>query len=84
MSSEFLASSWKKFRGRGILNHTPVLCGTVSWVKRFVVRLSTTKTTKILSHKKYPLYGMFTNWQIQINFLLCAALLKKALHVLEY
>ena len=33
MSSEFLASSWKKFRGHSILNHTPVLCGTVSWVK---------------------------------------------------
>ena len=33
MSSEFLASSWKTFRGRDILNHTPVLCGTVSWVK---------------------------------------------------
>ena len=31
--SEFLASSWKKFRGCGILNHTPVHCGTVSWVK---------------------------------------------------
>ena len=30
VSSEFLASSWKNFRGRGILNHTPVLCGTVS------------------------------------------------------
>ena len=33
MSSKFLASLWKKFRGRGILDHTPVLCGTVSWVK---------------------------------------------------
>ena len=32
MSGEVLASSWKKFRGRGILNHTPVLCGTISWV----------------------------------------------------
>ena len=31
MSSEFLASSWKKFRGRGILSHTWVLCST--WVK---------------------------------------------------
>ena len=46
MKSEFLASSWKKFRGRGILNHTPVLCDTVSWVKRFVVRLSTTERGK--------------------------------------
>jgi len=33
VSSEFLASSWKSFRGRGILNHTPVLCRTTSWVK---------------------------------------------------
>ena len=33
VSSEFLDSSWRNFRGRGILNHTPVLCGTVSWVK---------------------------------------------------
>ena len=33
VSSKFLASSWKTFRGHGILNHTPVLCGTVSWVK---------------------------------------------------
>ena len=32
-SSEFWASSWKDFRGRCILNHTPVLCGIVSWVK---------------------------------------------------
>ena len=47
MSSEFLASSWKNFHGRSILNHTPVLCGTVSWVKKFVVRLSTTKITKM-------------------------------------
>ena len=31
--SEFLASSWKNFHGRGILNHTPVLCGTVLCVK---------------------------------------------------
>ena len=33
MRSKFLASSWKNFHGRGILNHTPVHCGTVSWVK---------------------------------------------------
>ena len=33
VSNEFLASLWKNFRGHGILNHTPVLCGTVSWVK---------------------------------------------------
>ena len=46
MKSEFLASSWKNFRGCSILNHTLVLCGTVSWVKRFVVRLSTTERGK--------------------------------------
>ena len=33
VSSELLASSWKYFRGCGILNHTLVLCGTISWVK---------------------------------------------------
>ena len=27
MKSEFLASSWKNFRGRGILNHTPCTRG---------------------------------------------------------
>ena len=57
VSSEFLDSLWKNFRGHGILNRTPVLCGTVSWVKNFMVHLSTTTTTKILPHEKYPLYG---------------------------
>ena len=33
MSSEYLASSLKIFRGHSILNHTPVLCSTFSWVK---------------------------------------------------
>ena len=33
VSSELLASSWKNFRGHGILKDTPVPCGTVSWVK---------------------------------------------------
>ena len=33
MRSEFLASSWKNFRSHGILNHTSLHCGTVSWVK---------------------------------------------------
>ena len=28
--------------------------------KNFVVRLSTTKTTKILPPEKYPLYGIYT------------------------
>ena len=30
MSSEFLASLWKNVCGHGILNHTLVLCGTIS------------------------------------------------------
>jgi len=33
MSRDFLPSSWKKIRGHSILNHTLVLCSTVSWVK---------------------------------------------------
>ena len=33
VSSKVLASSWKNFHGRAILNHIPVLCGTISWVK---------------------------------------------------
>ena len=57
VSSEFLASSWKNFHGCGTLNHTPVLCGTVLWVKIFVVRLS---TTKLLPPEKYPLYSTCT------------------------
>ena len=58
VSSEFLASSWKIFRGCGVLHHTPVLCGTVSEGKKFVVCFSTTKTTKILPPVKYLLYSM--------------------------
>ena len=27
MRSEFLASPWKNFHGRSILNHTPCTCG---------------------------------------------------------
>jgi len=61
VSSEFLACSWKTIRGRGVLNHAPVLCSTVSWVKNFVVRVSTTKT---LPPKKYPLYGMCVHAQM--------------------
>ena len=33
MSSKFWASLWKNLHGCGILNHTLVLCGTVSWVR---------------------------------------------------
>ena len=47
MNSEFLASLWKNFHGRGILNYTPVLF----MCKTFMVRLSTTKTMKILPPK---------------------------------
>ena len=53
MRSEFLPNLWKHFHGRGILSHTLVHCG-----KKFEVRLSTTKTTKLLPPEKYPLYGM--------------------------
>ena len=59
VSSEFLASLWKYFRGRRILNHTRVLCGTVSWIINFMVRLNK-KNTKILPSKKYPLYGTWS------------------------
>ena len=58
VSSAFLASLWKNVRGCGILHHTLVLCGTVSEGKTFVVRFSTTKTTKILPSVKYSLYSM--------------------------
>ena len=33
VSSELLACLWENFRGHGILNHTLVPYGTVSWVK---------------------------------------------------
>ena len=33
VSNEFLASSWKNFHSRSTLNHTLVLCVTVSWIK---------------------------------------------------
>ena len=33
MRSEFLPNLWKHFHGRGILSHTLVHCGTISWVK---------------------------------------------------
>ena len=67
MSSEFLASSWKTFRGRGTLNHTP---GTMRYCfvgKYFVVRFSTTKTTKILPPEKYPLYGIYALCLINVG-----------------
>ena len=59
MRSEFLASSWKNFRDHSILlKQYP---GTLWYCfvgKNFVVRLSTTKTKKILHPEKFPLYGM--------------------------
>ena len=58
MSSEVLASSWENVHGRGILSHTPVLCGTVLWVKISWLTSQPTKTTKILPSEKYPLYGI--------------------------
>ena len=52
VSNKFWASPWKNFRGCGILNHTPVLYMWYCFVgKKFVVRLSTTKTTKIIPPK---------------------------------
>ena len=54
-----LAISWKKFRRRAVC----LLFGRAHAVffvgKYFVVRLSTTKTTKILPPEKYPLYGRY-------------------------
>ena len=57
VSSELLASSWKNFRGRGILNHTPVLCGTVSWVKISWFASQPRKPRIFNPPEKYPLYG---------------------------
>ena len=61
MDMENFACSWKKFRGfvyactneRGSLH----LYGNCFMGKYFVVYFSTTKTTKILTPEKYPLYG---------------------------
>ena len=47
VSSEFLASSWKNFRGHGILNHTQYYV-VLFRGKNFMVRLSSPKTMKIL------------------------------------
>ena len=52
-----MASSWKNFCGRGTLNHTPSTMRYCFVGKNFVVRFSTTKTTKILPPEKYPLYS---------------------------
>ena len=59
---ENFVGSWKKFRGfvyactneRGSLH----LYGNCFVGKYFVVYFSTTKTTKILTPEKYPLYGI--------------------------
>ena len=36
MSSEFLASSWKHFRGRGILNHIPCTRGVEMYSGKYM------------------------------------------------
>ena len=53
------AISWKKFCGFGRAHARSTRRGLRFFVcKYFVVRLSTTKTTKILPLEKYPLYGI--------------------------
>ena len=62
MDMEIFADLWEKFRGfvyactngRGSLH----LYGNCFVGKYFVVYFSTTKTTKILTPEKYPLYGI--------------------------
>ena len=55
VSSEFLSSSWKNFHGRSILNHTSVLCGTVSLVK---ISWFTSQPRKPRKFPSPPLYGI--------------------------
>ena len=57
MNSEFLPGSWKIFVVAIYKPHPSTMrYGFVG--KSFVVRLSTTKTMKILPPEKYPLYGI--------------------------
>ena len=58
MGSEFFASSWKNFRGFGILNHTLVLCGTLSWVKISWFASQPQKPQKILPPPKNTRYAV--------------------------
>ena len=53
------AISWKNFRGQAVCVKTTPIDSQLFVGKYFMVRLSTTKTTKILPPEKYPLYGMF-------------------------
>ena len=62
VSSEYLASPWKKFHGRGILKHTLILCVTVSWVK---ILCFTSQPRK--PRKYYPLKN--TNYTVLIHIL---------------
>ena len=49
----------EKFSWSRSINHTPIHTTRRFVDKYFVVRFSTTKTTKILPLKNYPLYGMY-------------------------
>ena len=50
----------EKFSWSRGINHTPIHTTRRFVGKFFVVRFSTTKTTKILPLENYPLYGMST------------------------
>ena len=56
----------ENFRGRGILNHTPVHCGTVLWVKISWFASQPRKPQKFYPPEKYPLYGIH-----HFNYCLC-------------
>ena len=71
-----LVISWKKFHGRAVcIKTTPILSYTrgsrfnsrLFVGKYFVVRLSTTKTTKILPPRKIPAIRYAANMQISIG-----------------
>ena len=61
MSSKFLETLWKNFHHCGILNHIPVLCGTVSWVNISWFASQPQKPQKFPPPpKKNPHYTVFT------------------------
>ena len=62
VSSEYLASSWKNFHGRGILKHTLILCGTVSWVKILCFASQPRKPQKFypLKNTRYTVLSIFS------------------------
>ena len=84
MSSEFLASSGKNFHGRSILNHTLVLCGTVSWVKiswfasqprkprKFYPPKNTHYTVYCADEQQNTLYAATSWWQFLFFLILFA------------